>query len=410
MDSQKQNVIHRAHENVAVTDIYKNIGKPNGFNAQQLLHFSLKPRSEHAHIPVVQYLQKYKHGETILILHAGGVTEFIAFNVCDRLRRQNKSATVQKMDCFDTADIATFSAVLVVVNSFGDVESSAQDSFSNNLRILKTGHIKRTPISTFDCAASLGYTDVARILESKLVELGALSMIPLESTVDCWVNSICKWLGIGAKRSSIYRVMLAFEETRPLPLPFGSVACKVLRNTLITSLSSELQVRTLEFDIKNSGTVKFLSIIKTQGLAYSPTDFLTMLPPNPQEQILQFLQFYGLNNSAVVAIQSQDGRPVGHIPPSISIAHLFERYVDILSLSNPSFLRELAAFASKDTERAHLEQLADGTVLSNQSFLQVLYDHPSAHPTLDVLLEILPPLHPKKYVITSSAKVFTFFS
>lgn len=104
------------------------------------------------------------------------------------------------------------------------------------------------------------------------------------------------------------------------------------------------------------------------------------------------------------------------IPASITIQHLFVRYMDIFSRPKTLFLRQLAHFATNPNEKTKLEALSNkenAKMLSeylddSPSYVDVLADFPSAHPTLDFLVAMLPLIKPRIYSVASSPTVGIF--
>lgn len=142
-------------------------------------------------------------------------------------------------------------------------------------------------------------------------------------------------------------------------------------------------------------------------------DVLDLYPENNPEDVRKFLEWYGLNGSAVISISAIDDATPLPIPASITVQHLFVRYLDIFARPRKLFFRQLAQFARKPNEKAKLESLSnkDGSLLlteylkDNPSYVDVLKDFPSAHPTTDFLVEMLPFIKPRLYSIASSQQV-----
>lgn len=134
--------------------------------------------------------------------------------------------------------------------------------------------------------------------------------------------------------------------------------------------------------------------------------------------VSSFLEWYGLSATAVVTISPIGDAATLPIPPSVTVQHLFTRYLDIFCKPRKLFLRQLAQFAINPAEKVKLEGLSNKNgsralseyLKDNPSHVDVLRDFPSAHPTLDFLVEMLPLIKPRLYSIASCQEVSVIYT
>eukprot|EP01106_Pelomyxa_sp_JSP_P015651 TRINITY_DN551_c0_g1_i2.p1 TRINITY_DN551_c0_g1~~TRINITY_DN551_c0_g1_i2.p1 ORF type:complete len:394 (-),score=121.87 TRINITY_DN551_c0_g1_i2:93-1274(-) len=175
---------------------------------------------------------------------------------------------------------------------------------------------------------------------------------------------------------------------------------KTTVNELCTPPAYGRPIRVLEFELAET------------GYTYNVGDALGIHPSNPADHVGKFLQFYGLNPNVVVSILPVGDAAPLPIPPSITIGHLFERYLDVFSRPRKLFFRQLAQFATSATERANLELLASKEgedklkdyLKDWPGYSDVLADFKSARPTLDFLVDMIPTIKPRLYSVASSPK------
>ena len=157
----------------------------------------------------------------------------------------------------------------------------------------------------------------------------------------------------------------------------------------------------------------FNVVLQITIVDYLVGDVVGIHPENINKDVLLFLEWYGLNATAVISIFAIDDATPLPIPSAVTVLHLFSRYLDIFAVPRKLFFRQLAHFATNPSEKSKLEIFSskDGSeqlsayLKDKPSYVDVLRDFPSAHPTTDFLVEMIPMIKPRLYSVASSMQV-----
>jgi sulfite reductase alpha subunit-like flavoprotein len=199
---------------------------------------------------------------------------------------------------------------------------------------------------------------------------------------------------------------------------------KLIKNQKITSSECEQDVRHLELDLGKS------------GITYLPGDVVYIHPRNPRDIAEDFIRFLGYDpDDFIVELREQteeedeeeeiyEGKGgKGRISTSsrfsslslpLSLRDLATYYLDFLGSPKRYFFELLSKFATAEHEVEKLNFFASSEgqeevrfycTKEHRSFLEVFQDFPSAKPPLNYLLEMIPPLLPRPFSVSSSLKL-----
>uniref|UniRef100_A0A6B2L3V5 FAD-binding FR-type domain-containing protein n=1 Tax=Arcella intermedia TaxID=1963864 RepID=A0A6B2L3V5_9EUKA len=174
-------------------------------------------------------------------------------------------------------------------------------------------------------------------------------------------------------------------------------------NERITAKDWVQDVRHCVFDIQNS------------GISYSPGDIVYIMPKNPKKAVQVFLNLLSLDGEKVIhsiePLNTAD--PVPSVKFPIKISDLFTNYLDFLGTPRRYFYELLSFFATEEREKERLkhfssregfESLYEYNFQAKRSFVDVFSDFPSCKPPLEYLLDLIPPLNPRPFSISSAQK------
>jgi len=143
-------------------------------------------------------------------------------------------------------------------------------------------------------------------------------------------------------------------------------------------------------------------------LKYDMGEALAVYGLNPEEQVSNFLDFYSLNPNDIVCIGQH------HADYSVrTLFQLFLQYLDIFGRPSKKFYQALAEYAKDTKEKEKLlfiispegQEQFKLRVKETTTYEDLLREFPSAKPTIEELLELIPPLKPRHYSIASSMKM-----
>jgi cytochrome P450 / NADPH-cytochrome P450 reductase len=159
-------------------------------------------------------------------------------------------------------------------------------------------------------------------------------------------------------------------------------------------------------------STRHLEIALPRGVAYQEGDHLGVLPGNRKEQVDRILRRYRLNGHDQLILRAA-GRSSAHLPLEhpVCLLDLLTFSVELQEAATRAQLRELAAFTVCPPHKRELEALLEETAYREQvlakrlSMLDLLEKYEACEMPFERFLELLPPLKPRYYSISSSPRV-----
>jgi sulfite reductase (NADPH) flavoprotein alpha-component len=173
----------------------------------------------------------------------------------------------------------------------------------------------------------------------------------------------------------------------------------VKENRRLTPVTYDRNIFHIEFDLGDS------------GLTYDIGEALGVHAENDPEDVIKFIEFYGLNPDAIVEVPSREDTAVLE---NRTVYQALVQNVDIFGRPPKRFYEALAEFATDEKEKTDLLTLGgpDGAVefkrraeVDTITFADVLLEYPSAHPDFHEIVRIVGPLKRREYSIASCQKV-----
>ena len=149
-----------------------------------------------------------------------------------------------------------------------------------------------------------------------------------------------------------------------------------------------------------------VDILLPPGVEYRSGDYLVVQPFNPRESVARVLRRFGLHADDVVHVFNTTK---GHLLTGDTIS-AWDFLSTRVELANPVSQRQVATLASLSSglDASRLQTLGSDSVyptevlLKRFSLLDLLEDFPSANLSFAQYLDMLPPLGPRQYSISSS--------
>lgn len=153
---------------------------------------------------------------------------------------------------------------------------------------------------------------------------------------------------------------------------------------------------------------RFLRVALPDGVTYRTADHLSVLPVNDPRSVERAAALFGVDLDVVLNIRvHRPGRSTLPLDRPVTVRELLSRYVELRDAPTAAQVTLLAEHNPCPPERTALEQLgADPTALAARQggILDLFEDHPALRGQVPwpVLLELLPPVRPRHYSISSS--------
>ncbi|MDH6125485.1 cytochrome P450 [Kitasatospora sp. GP82] len=145
-----------------------------------------------------------------------------------------------------------------------------------------------------------------------------------------------------------------------------------------------------------------------EGTAYRTGDHLTVLPANDPALVERAARLLHADLDTVLSIVANRPRRGGlAVDRPLTVRELLTHHVELQDRPTPEQLNTLAAVNPCPPEQAALRALAedaDARCADHRGLLDVIEDHPALREALTwpVLLELLPPIRPRHYSVSSS--------
>ncbi|ABD08340.1 FAD-binding oxidoreductase [Rhodopseudomonas palustris HaA2] len=266
------------------------------------------------------------------------------------------------------------------------------------------------------------YQAIPRLIDERLAAHGGRNIFvrgegdardDLEGQFEAWFATLgplaVKEFGIdaafdrGADDTPLYGIEpLAPAASQPLAATGVAVAMRVLENR-------ELQDRAA-----SGRSTRHIEIALPQGMSYRVGDHLSVIPRNDPALVAAVAQRFGFAPDDQIRLSAAPGRraqlPVGE---AVSIGGLLGDHVELQQVATRKQIVALAAHTRCPQTRPKLQALAGGDGAADDAYraevlgkrrsvFDLLQEHPACELPFAAYLEMLTPLQPRYYSISSS--------
>jgi cytochrome P450 / NADPH-cytochrome P450 reductase len=168
----------------------------------------------------------------------------------------------------------------------------------------------------------------------------------------------------------------------------------------------------------NSRSARHIELELPAGMEYQTGDHLGVLPRNNVDVIRRVMARFGLDAGTYVTINPTGGGTYTHLPlgEPAPLLGILGACVELQDVASRSDLAVLARYATDPDEAAQLltmsgldeagrEAYRERVAGSRRSVLELMDEFPSCDLPFNVYLELLPPMRPRYYSISSSPAV-----
>ena len=373
------------------------------------------------------------HGTPLLVLHGSnlGTAEGIAEGLAADGRARGFAATVAGLDAY-TGRLPREGATIVVSASYNGMPPDNAAKFCAWLRDLAipADACAGVRYAVFGCGDhnwATTYQVIPTLIDRELAAHGAERLLArgegdaaddFDGQFRSWYDGF--WLTLGAAfdldlggqsavsaNGSLYAVeVIGAGAASPFVATYGAQPMGIIENRELLTPPAD-----------SSRSTRHVAVALPAGVTYRVGDHLGVLPHNAPETVARVMRRFGLDDEARIVIRRvAPGRSALPLDQPVSARELLRDYVELQEVATRAQIATLVAHTECPPHRMQLLALAGDDEASKARYrAEIFATHVSA---LDLLeryaacelpfarfLEMLPPLKPRYYSISSSPRV-----
>ncbi|KJZ75343.1 hypothetical protein HIM_05269 [Hirsutella minnesotensis 3608] len=245
---------------------------------------------------------------------------------------------------------------------------------------------------------------IPKLVNEKLDKLGAHKVAPagladvkvdLLGPFEEWSESIAKALSQGGTSEQKQALCVNVEKSSYVKsLEEQKVAAgAVLKNDELA-------------DTSIGAAKKHMEIRLPEGVTYVSGDYLVIQPRNPEESVRRVLRYFGLEESSRITISASNKTFLPTEP--IQVGTFFYGYVEMATPVTKRQVQTIAKHAVTDEQKRQLEALCSSNdewaniTKKRYNVMDIVEEHNISTLPLEVFIDMLLPLTPRQYSISSS--------
>ncbi|MDH6352121.1 cytochrome P450/NADPH-cytochrome P450 reductase [Brevibacillus sp. 1238] len=375
-----------------------------------------------AQAPVKPQAAKTPVGATaipLLVLYGSnlGTAEGKARELADAARQYGFASEVGVLNDW-AGKLPTKGAVLIVTASYNGRPPRNAAGFVKWLEQVQPGELAGVQFAVLGCGDrnwSNTYQSVPVFIDEQLAKKGGTRLSgrgeadaggDFEKQVDDWRetmwNDLTDAFGLHreeqaeGEQTELQVQFVAGHPTVPLAEAYDCVQATVLANRELQQPGSGRSTRHIELALP-------------AGVIYQEGDHIGILPNNRPEIVERILRRFRLQGTEQLILRVH-GRSAVHLPLDrpVSLRDLLSTSVEVQEAATRAQLRALAACTVCPPHKRELETLLDETVYAEQvlkkrlTMLELLEKYEACELPFAKFLDLLPPLRPRYYSISSS--------
>ncbi|KAI1291550.1 cytochrome P450 [Xylaria venustula] len=367
--------------------------------------------SQSGHVAATQSFKGTGTGQSLLILYGSnaGTCKYLAEDLDMAARNRGLNATVKTMD-EGTEQLSKDTPVVIITPSYEGKPADNARKFVAWLETGKSDSLKDVQYAVFGSGNSEWmntFQRIPKLVNETMAKLGAKRIIAAQF-VDAKEDATGPWEDWRDELLAFFtggaQPVVAVGPELEVIVQKPEVADVLAGEQISTALVREnKQIASPEV-----GSAKnHMEIELPEGVTYEPGDYLAVLPTNPPDQIKRVTTQFNLNMDDIITIKGTSKAFLSSERPSTVIEILGTR----VELGTPASKRQIEAIAktASEADQQKLQALisspevfAKEVVDKRLSVIDLLEDHPSAKLSFAAYLDMLRPLTPRQYSISSS--------
>ncbi|KAI1845852.1 hypothetical protein JX266_007939 [Neoarthrinium moseri] len=345
----------------------------------------------------------------LLILYGSnaGTCKYMAEDLQTMAKERGLNPTVETMD-EATEHLPTDQPVAIISPSYEGKPADNARKFVAWVESLKSGALNNVKFSVFGVGNSdwaTTFHKIPKLLDQSMPKLGAKAFMPagfadvkedLVGPWEDWRDDLLSSIG---------------DEKHPAQAPELGVKIEKpsMANKLAGAEVSEAMVKSnVEIASAEMGSAKrHMEVELPQGMSYEPGDYIVVLPTNPPNTVKRAVRRFNLNLDDVITVSGTSKEFLTGSGPATVLDILASR----VELGTPASKRQtqMIAQSASDGDKDRLMAFASSdsnfnaeVISKRKSVLDLLEDFPSSKLSLAQYLDMLKPLAPRQYSISSS--------
>ncbi|MGF7050686.1 cytochrome P450/NADPH-cytochrome P450 reductase [Paenibacillus sp. DS2015] len=359
---------------------------------------------------------------SLLVLYGSnlGTAEGIARELADTARFHGVRSEVDTLNN-RIGKLPKEGAVFIVTASYNGKPPSNAREFVQWLERVEPGELSGVNYAVFGCGDrnwASTYQDVPKFIDKQLADKGATRISPrgegdasedFERDLEQWRDRL--WPDVidafdltfnetvEKERSTLTVQFVSGLAGAPLAQSYEAVHSTVTENRELQTFDSGRSTRHIEISLP-------------EGVTYQEGDHLGVLPSNRREIVDRVLRRFALNGNDQLVVTAS-GRSSAHLPLDrpVSLYDLLSHSVELQEAATRAQLRELMGVTICPPHKNEIEALLEEGAYKEHvlekriSMLDILDKYEACEMSFERFLELLPPLKPRYYSISSSPRL-----
>ncbi|KAL4745057.1 hypothetical protein BDW72DRAFT_211789 [Aspergillus terricola var. indicus] len=350
---------------------------------------------------------------TVLYGSNSGTCEALAHRVASEINRKGSFiCQVEQMNKFASGQLPRQQPVIIVTSSYDGNPPENARAYVDWLHSLHGKELQGLQYAVFGCGHrdwTSTFQKVPTLVDDTMAEHGGSRIAPRGSAdtaeddpfaeLESWMESSL-WPGLDSAFDLVQQPSDAAENSTqvtvrpPCALRAGYDAGVVREVRTLTSQEAATKIH--------------VELTLPDTINYQPGDHLAVLPLNSSQRVQRVLSLFQVGPDSILHITSGSATSLPTDIP-ISAHDLLSGYVELNQVATPASLKNLAAEAIDERTAQHLVDLATDKYVSEVrekqlTLLDILEVWPIPSIQLEHYIQLLPPLRPRHYTISSSPR------